>query len=104
MANYIGLGQIAQQSEFQNRVRYALFLAAGNAFTEDGGTPNHATRAAFASKVFNGQYDLLSAAMGVLTNPTIASGADAAISGNGISDGDLQFSMNSIYETLAGTA
>lgn len=104
MASYSDLAQIAQQSAFQNRVRVALFSAAVAAYTESAQTTGHAARSAYAVKVLNGQYDLLSAANAVLTNLTIdaEATADGSVANNAIPDGDLQFSMNSVYNGLAG--
>lgn len=103
MATYSDLGQIAQQTDYQNRIRHALYVAAAAAYAEDAQTIGHAARAAFAIKVFAGQYDLLSAANAVLTNSTIAAEASADGKNNNlIPDSDLQFSMNSIYNGLAG--
>lgn len=104
MASYSDLGQLTLQTNFQNRVRVALFLAAVSAYTENVDATGHAARSAYAVKVLNGQYDILSAAYAVLTNPTISgeATADGAVANNGIPDGDLQFSMNSVYNGLAG--
>lgn len=101
-ASYADLGQIAQQTEFLNRVRCALFQAAIAAYNEGSGATGHAARAAFATKVLNGQYDLSAASNAVLTNSTIISEAIANQSGNGVPDSDLQFVMNSVYNGLAG--
>lgn len=103
MASYSDLEQIARQTDFQNRICYALYSAAVAVYAEDAGTVGHAARIVFAKKVLTGQYDILSAANAVLTNPTIAAGANPdGKNGNNISDGDMQFSMNSIYNGLAG--
>lgn len=102
MANYSDLAQIALQSDFQNRVRYSLYVAAVNVHAEDAGTASHTARLAFSNKVLSGAYDLASAVFAVLTNSTIAAEATASGSGNSVPDGDLQFTMNSVYNGLAG--
>jgi hypothetical protein len=63
---------------------------------------NHAARAAFATKVLNGNFVLFNACLGTLTNPTIMTEANPAIAGNGIPDTDIQFQVNSIWNALAG--
>lgn len=102
MASYSGLGQIASQSDFLLRIRYAAYHAAIDVFAEDPGTPSHAERVVYAAKVTSGSFDVSSVAYSVLTNPTIAAGASDVTVGNGITDGDLQFAVNSVFNALAG--
>lgn len=102
MTSYVDIAQVAQQTQFLGRIRYALYIAAINVYAEDPGTPNHAARAAFAGKVTSGQADLASAALSVLTNPSIAAEAAPEEPNNGIPDGDIQFAMNSVFNALAG--
>jgi hypothetical protein len=63
---------------------------------------NHSARAAFAIKVAQGTYNLQAAAFAVLTNATIAAEATNGVSGNTIPDADIQFSVNSLWNMLAG--
>lgn len=103
MATFTGCAQISWQSDFQQRVGYALNVAAINAYNEVGTTPGHALRAVFATKVLNGDYNLQAITLAVLTNSTIASEGNSAVQpGNSIPDGDIQFAINSIFSALAG--
>lgn len=102
MAGYADLGQIALQNEFLLRIRCALYVAAIDVFAEDAGTTNHAQRLVYAAKVTSNQFDLSSVANSVLTNATIAAEANANIAGNSIPDSDIQFSLNSVFDALAG--
>lgn len=64
---------------------------------------NHSARAAFAIKVAQGNYNLSAAAQQVLTNATIAAEAvNDGSQGNAIPDADIQFSVNSLWNMLAG--
>lgn len=97
------IGQIASLPEFQQRVGYWLMSAAVAVYAEAGTTPGHAARTAYAIKVANGQANLQSAALAVLTNATIAAEAvKTNAAGNGIPDGDIQFAVNSLWNLLAG--
>jgi hypothetical protein len=65
---------------------------------------NHSGRAAFAIKVAQGNYNIQAACFAVLTNATIAAEAvndDTNIT-NAIPDTDIQFSVNSLWNLLAG--
>lgn len=96
------LGQVAKQADFQARVAYALNVAAVAAYNEAGTVAGHAARAAYATKVLNGQADIPAVALAVLTNSTIAAEANSAAAGNSIPDSDIQFSINSLFSALAG--
>lgn len=103
MANFTGCAQIAWQADFQQRIGYALNVAAINAYNEAGTVTGHAARAAYATKVLNGEYNLFAVSLAVLTNSTIAAeGNSASQPGNAIPDGDIQFAINSIFSALAG--
>lgn len=102
MATFAQLGTIATQAEYQQRVGYAMGVAAAAVYAESGGTAGHALRAAFATKVANGTYSLSSAAIMVLSNSTIAAEAVVTGSGNSIPDSDIQFSVNSLWNVMAG--
>lgn len=108
-ANFAQLAQIAASQEFQQRVSYAMNVAAANVYAEAGTVTGHAARAGFAIKVANGSYNLPAAAIAVLTNATIA--AEATVSNpqqgvattlNTIPDADIQFAVNSLWNLLAG--
>jgi hypothetical protein len=106
MATFAQLGLIANETEFQQRVEYAMSVAAANVYSENTSTTGHATRAAFANKVLAGNYNIKSACFGVLSNPTIAAEATIPASGppagNSIPDADIQFAVNSLWNAFAG--
>jgi hypothetical protein len=102
LANYSDIGIIAEQHDFKRRVAYALTVASVAAYNEAGTVPGHAARAAYATKVLNGDFSLDGAVLGVLSNPTIAAEGQSAPAGNSIPDADIQFAINSIFSALAG--
>jgi hypothetical protein len=62
----------------------------------------HTKRATYATQVVNGNYNLAQAALAVLGNAAIAVEATAGVNGNTIPDTDIQFSVNSLWNVLAG--
>lgn len=102
MATYSDIAVAATSSDLRRRVEYALTIAAVNVYAEGTTVPAHTARAAYATKVLNGQYDLHGAVLGILTNPTIAAAASSATADNSVSDGNMQFAINSIFSALAG--
>ena len=105
MATTTQLGQIAADGNFQNRVKYFLYKAAIAIMAESALTASHADRVTYAQVVLSGQADIHGQSIGVLTNPTIAADANAS---NGpdwsITDGNIEFQINSQYNAYAGVA
>jgi len=102
MALFRDLDTIASNSGFQGRIGYALQVAAIAALAEDPSTANHGARRAYAVKVLTGQASLFSAALAVLTNATIAAEAVVATTPDySIPDTDLQYAINTIFDSLA---
>lgn len=102
MATFAQLGSIATSSEFQERVAYAMGVAAAAVYAELGTIPGHVLRAAFAVKVANGEINRHAASLLVLGNSTIAAAATVGVAGNTIADADIQFSVNSLWNVMAG--
>ncbi len=103
MANFDDLASIANNPGFQNRIKYAMAVAAVNVYAEAATTGNHTYRSRFATAVLNGNYNIQSVCYGVLSNSTIAAEAVIATTPDyAISDSDIQFAVNSIWSALAG--
>lgn len=103
MASFSDLGSIALDGNFQKRIQYAMTVAAVNVYSEAANTTGHAARSAFAVKVINGQVNITAAALAVLTNASIA--AEAVLLTTpafAIPDGDIQFAVNSLWNSFAG--
>ena len=106
MAASTTLAAIARRQEFQDRV-YHFMVKAGEAIrAETPTTPGHAARTAWADTVADGSANVLSASASILNNATVATGAvdnpDATPDSFGISDTDLEFSLNESLHFLAG--
>lgn len=103
MASFSGLGSIAADAVFQQRVQHAMSVAALAIYAEDAGTSGHAARAAFAVRVLAGNFSLPPACVAVLANASIAAEANPATTPDfAIPDSDIQFTVNSIWNALAG--
>lgn len=84
----------AQNPDFRRRVEMALVKAAVSVMAESAATDGHAERAAFAGRVLAAPATTSGpAAAAVATNPVITSES---------SDGDLEFTVNSMFNALAG--
>lgn len=102
-ATFSDFGTIAKDANFQSRVNYALMVAAVNVYAEVTSTTGHPARLVFAKNVFAGNFNIFSTCLMVLTNATIAAEANAATTpGFAIPDADIQFTVNSLWNDLAG--
>lgn len=93
---------IAKDVRFQSRVSYYLHLAAINVMAEAANTASHTSRVTYAKTVLNGVADPYRVSIEVLTNATIAAEATTQGPDFGIPDSDIQFTVNSIFNALAG--
>ena len=87
-----------EERGFQRQVEYFMKKAAIAVMSEDTGTTNHAERVLFAKEVLNGTASVRAFAVGVATNATIAT---AISNGSDVSDSDVEFTVNSIYNAYA---
>lgn len=102
-ATFSDFGTISKDANFQNRVSYAMTVAAVNVYAESTGTAGHPARLIFAKNVFAGNYNLTSACQMVLTNATIAAEANVLTTpGFAIPDSDIQFTVNSLWNDFSG--
>lgn len=106
MASFKDLNTIANDATFQGRCMYALQVAAINVMAETKTTQDHNARADFARRILAANVPALIVTLSALTNSTLAAEASvAAISTDaGIPDSDIQFTINSIFNALAGLA
>ncbi len=88
----------ARNGGFQDRVRFFAVKAAVAVMSEAAVTASHAERVAYAKKILAGELDLLDLSIAVVTNAAVlAAGFDAP-------DGDLEFTVNSLFNAFAGVA
>lgn len=91
---------LARYGIFQSRVDYFLKKAAIAVMAEDVGTANHAERIVFARTALDGRVRIYDFALGVTTNPTLATTigtSDESTANAAIPDNDLEFIVNSIF-------
>ncbi len=101
-ASYSDMGAICSQPDFPRRVAVAMGIAAVAIYSEVSTTPGHPARAAYATKVANGNYNLASVCFAVMQSTNIQNTATLSTVGNGISDTDIQTEVNGIWNALAG--
>jgi len=101
-ATYSQLAEIATHGDFINRVNVAMNNAAVSIYNEAPTTPAHAARAAFATKVVTGQYNLLATTWAILTGTTIINEANPAAPGDGILDADISTEVAAAWNVFAG--
>jgi hypothetical protein len=87
---------------FLQRVTVAVGKAAVDVRAEDPATQNHEARMRWATQALQ-QTDQMAFTMrwGVVSNATIAAAIQANPANPAISDGDLQFVVNSLVDTFA---
>lgn len=93
---------IAGSQTFQNRVRIFMHKAAHAVYSEGGAVPNHALRVALADKILLGEQSVKLWAYSVMTNSTVQTSGDLDAPLLGVSDTDMEFVVNSIYDAYAG--
>jgi hypothetical protein len=104
MASNTDLMAIARNEKFQDRIRYDIQKAAIAVCSEDSQTASHPQRIAYARLLISGNIQILSWAIAVVTNSTIANEAtlDPQVADFGIPDSDIEFTVNSLFNAFAG--
>ncbi len=105
MAIPYDLYSIARHETFQRRVIYYMTKGAVAVVAESAATAGHAVRDAYANTVLDGTASILSHALAALTNATVATAADITVpldGGYGISDSDLEFAVNEMWNAMSG--
>lgn len=93
---YADIYNAANDALFQGRCQVAMWKAAQDIAAESPDTANHKARLDWASRVLQDSANVTprQLAMQVLRNPTIAASPSAS------SDGDLQYQVNSVLDSL----
>lgn len=93
---YADIFNAANDPLFQGRCLVAMWRAAQDITTEDEGTANHQARRDWATRVLQDRANITSRqlTMQVLRNETIAANPGAS------TDGDLQYQVNSMIDSL----
>jgi len=93
MATQLELANIAENIDFQRRVKFLMTKAAIAQLNSE--TPSQQT-VALGQRILRGAEPVTSWALAVVTNSTIASGNHTQ-SGSTIPEGDLEFVVNSLW-------
>jgi len=105
MASFDIMEGIANQTSFLRRVRYAMKKAAVAVMAEVNTTPNHAERVVYAITILDGTASVQEYASSVVTNATITAAGDlSAPPLFGAADTDIEFTVNSMFDAMAGVA
>jgi hypothetical protein len=102
--SYSDIINVAAKPAFKDRCAYAAVVAAVAVAAEDPNTKNHAARVAYANKVMSGSFNVNAIVFAVLVNPTISAESNSSVAGENIPDGDLQFAVNSLWDSLSNVA
>lgn len=87
--------------ENQQCVEYFMVKAAIAVMNEDPGTASHAERVNYSRNILRGSVSVRDLTVGVTTNATIGAAIDAATP---VSDSDLEFVINSLFNAYAGVS
>jgi len=82
-----------------DRVKFFMMRAATNVIGEDPVTPGHTERKAYADKVLAGEANVQQMVIAVVTNATIAATLNADETPV---DGDIEFTVNSLWDDFSG--
>ena len=96
---------VSEQPSTIRRVKFFVTKAATAVMAEDAQTASHAERVVFAKTVLDGTYSASNYSLACLANSTIQAAGDAGASPLfGIVDGDLEFTVNSLFNAMAGVS
>lgn len=96
MPTYLELYDLRFSDEMKKRIAVAIAIAAQNILAEDGQTTNHANRVIWAKEALRDAQLMTEKIMWqILANPTVAT---KGLSSN---DDELQFTVNSLIDTVA---
>ena len=102
MADSITLSRVARHPRFQDRVDFMLAKAAISVLSESTSTEGHADRVVYAKSVLDGSASVLEHATAALTNATLTAAATLDADDHGISDSDLEFAVNEMWNAMSG--
>jgi hypothetical protein len=104
MATLTERADIAVRPDFIRRVRQAIIQAAADIGSEDAGTANHTSRVELAKVVTTYPTEWAkNFAFGVANNSNVGTGSSDPADDSADGDGALQFVINSLWDTYAGT-
>ena len=99
------LERIARNADFQARVKHDMQKGAVAVLAELATTPGNSERTAYARKVLVSDVDPYEHGLAALTNNTLTTAADVRETkdgGYGITDLDLEFAVNQMWNAMSG--
>jgi len=90
---------LAINPSFQRRVKFFMHKAATAVIGEVAGAT--IPRADYATAVLNGSASVDNMSIAVTTNPTISAAINMAVDDMGITDSDLEFTVNSMWDDFS---
>ena len=105
MAIPFDLHRIARTENFQQRVSYFMSKGAVAVIAELLTILGHDLRVTYSNSVLGGSASVFNHALAALTNSTLSAAADPdlpADGGYGISDNDLEFAVNEMWNAMSG--
>ena len=102
MADSLTVVQVANHPRFQGRVDYYMSKAAVAVIAEAQVTVGHAARVVYAKTILDGTASAQEYSTAVMTNSTLVAAAVITQADHGITDGDLEFTTNSMFNAMAG--
>lgn len=104
MSDFLKAARIAENQSWVKRIGLIALNAAIDILAEDPTTPDHAARAALASLVVRSDQTVLSAIPRItMTNEVVRAAAVAGpdLTGEAVPDGDLEYTVNTIWTATA---
>ncbi len=95
---------VSTKAAFRKRIQLYVVKEATKAMDEVNTVDSHVERVAFAERVFVSDYDLNQYVLAVLSNATLLAALNRDAEDNGVTDGDLEFTVNSFYNAFAGVS
>lgn len=95
---------IANNGTFQSRVQYFMQGYALTVMAEANTVTSHSLRVIYANKVLTGTANVVQYAVAVVTNSTITGEASLTGTDFSIPDSDIQFQVDSIFNSMAGVS
>lgn len=98
--------QVADQASWQTRVNYYRLKAAIAVVAEDPLTLHHAERVTYAQTLIAGGDNIVGYSLGVATSASILTNISESAGAPdwGITDNDMEFTVNSLFNAYAGVA
>lgn len=89
---------LAKDITFQGRINFFMHKAATDVIGEGSPTAN---RHDYSVSVLEGSANIFEMTMAVLTNATVSASVDRSMDGDGVTDSDMEFTVNSMWDDFS---